>query len=308
LLEEGWEWEPSRTRKTKKGKKNVGPFDVSASLMKMEKVYETLAKADAKAMQSDEVTSDDRAMLEYIVAARAPASAKAVADWVPIAQMCVVRPLADANRSEGVASDDVLKAIVSNYCRELSHSATLGAPVFKTVPRTAVEYSVESQASFNKHVYDIVIEGKNDDDKNDNVMTKLEARKVLNLEGEDASDKSAIKKSYRSLTFQLHPDRFVGQERTDEEISESSNEFARVKLAYEVMQSGIRSSDGKGMSWYESLGGRERTEFSGSIPLMSRDLAQTLLERRSVESAVVPLNPEIVQSFTARHQAAQVQV
>jgi len=294
------------------GRGDAAPFNANASLMRMEKVYDEMAKADAKAMQnnsSENYQGDDKVMSEYIIAARAPTvkDAKAASDWVPVAQMAMVRPYAVARASEAVSSDDNIKAVVSQYCREIGQSAMLGAPVFKSIPRNAIEYSVESTESFYKHVYDVVIEGKNEDANNDQVMTKAEARKVLELDANDvdANDVSAIKRSYRKLSMKLHPDRFVGVERTEEEIKASSDQFAQVKLAYETMSSGVRSADGKGMSWYESLGGRERTEFYGPIPLMARDLSKTIMDRHQVQSAIVGLDPELVHSFVARNQAVK---
>jgi curved DNA-binding protein CbpA len=154
--------------------------------------------------------------------------------------------------------------------------------------------------SFHKHVYEVVIEGKNEDTKNEGVMTKLEARTVLQLEG-DAIDKSEIKRAYRNLSFALHPDRFVGTDKTVEEVKVSSDEFARVKLAYETMQSGTRN---EGRSWYESLGGKSRTDFAGPINLLPLAMAESTLKSKKAQSAITSLSKDIVQTFVVRSQAS----
>jgi len=52
------------------------------------------------------------------------------------------------------------------------------------------------------------------------------------------------------------------------------NRFGLVKMAYEALNSGIHSSEVNGnavvsQSWYESLGGKSRTDFMGPIDLLS---------------------------------------
>ena len=157
--------------------------------------------------------------------------------------------------------------------------------------------------SFYKFVYEDVIEGKNQNEKNDSVMTKAESRMVLGL-SEDCNDANEIKKSYRSLTFQLHPDRFVGVDRSEEETKEANDRFAKVKLAYETLNSGVRDNGRNGQtSWYESLGGRARTDFSGAIDLISMKKANEQLTKEYMV-AVCGLQPDVVMSFVTRHQAA----
>ena len=109
------------------------------------------------------------------------------------------------------------------------------------------------------------------------------------------------------MSMRLHPDRFVGVERSEEEEEKTNDEFAKVKIAYESLQSGIRiSSDGdkKVQSWYESLGGRSRTGFIGPIDLMSVEKAKLELTRRSYKSAICGLTPETVMAFVTRNQVA----
>jgi hypothetical protein len=276
------------------------PFNVNSSLLRLEKRYEEIQRADAKTLAQDGDSPDDLVTTEYIVAARVVSKSQksSVPDWVPIAQLCVARAASDAHTSEG-AFDPVTQAAVSLYCRELTLAASIGARMFQSVVRNDMQYSIESYDSFHKHVYEVVIEGKNEDTKNDGVMTKLEARTVLQLEG-DGSDKSEIKRAYRNQSFALHPDRFVGTDKTVEEIKISSNEFARVKLAYETLSSGVRSER---RSWYESLGGKSRTDFAGPIDLLSLSSAETILKAKGIQSAITSLNSNIVQTFMVRSQS-----
>lgn len=271
------------------------PYDVSASLLRLDKKYEELQLAAAKTLQKEFESDDDLVTTEYIITARA---SPIVADWVPVAQLCLARTQADAHASEG-AADPTLQAAVSLYCRELSHVAGMGSRLFQSVARNELQYAVESMDSFHKHVYEVVLEGKNENTKNENVMTKTEARSVLQLEV-DVVDKSEIKRVYRKMSMAWHPDRFVGKDLTDEEMKEASVMYSKIKLAYETLESGIREI---GKSWYESLGGRARTDFHGPVRLSPISEAKALLEASKVSSAVVGLDPEMVQGFVARSQA-----
>jgi len=174
----------------------------------------------------------------------------------------------------------------------------LAAPAFRSIPRSEIEYGAESMGQFYSHVYEVVVDGKNDDDANDNVMTKAEARTVLGIDVSAESD--AAKKAYRTLSFKLHPDRLVGLNLGPEELAESSQKYARAKLAYETLSSGVR--DGSG-SWYESLGGRQRTDFFGPISLLPRDAAEAWMVEKKIGGAVAGLGPETATPFIIRNQS-----
>jgi hypothetical protein len=285
------------------------PFDVNASLLRMEKKYDeimlSLAKEQQKTEEEEELyncsfSTPTMMTSEYIVAARGSSKRGSVPDWVPIAQVCLKRP--ESEYQDG-ASDEMVKTAISVYCRELSYLATMGAPVFSTMARNEIQYSVENKDSWFKHVYEGVVEG-NANKSADQVMTKMDARKALGLIKEDDSTtsstdeitKSDIKKAYRNLCYELHPDRFEG---TPEECLEARDRFGRVTLAYETLSSGVRGEEG--MSWYESLGGRERTGFVGPINLLPLGAAQEHMTRHNAEGACLPLNTVMVQTFVARH-------
>lgn len=302
----------TKTKKKKGGKnKSKGktasstPFDVNASLLRLEKKYDELMLNVAKELKKEEEEADsysswssgeiEMITSEYVIAARSSSQKGSVPDWVPFAQLCLKRP---ETQYEDGASDAMVQTAISNYCRELSHLAAVGAPVFSTIARNDLQYSVESVDSFHKFVYDEVVEGKASKNP-DQAMTKAEARKTLGLleDGADAAEitKSDIKKAYRSLSFELHPDRFQG---TPEECKEATNQFGRVKLAYDTLNSGVRE---EGVSWYESLGGKERTGFVGPVNLLPIGAAQETMTRHKAEGALCALDPQLVQSFVARH-------
>mmetsp|Transcript_14683 Transcript_14683/g.14158 ORF Transcript_14683/g.14158 Transcript_14683/m.14158 type:complete len:385 (+) Transcript_14683:76-1230(+) len=309
-----------------KKNKNTAPFDVSAALIKSEKLYEELNVNLAKELNSEEENADTITS-EYIICARInpsslvtsdvsskspPSGSISFSDWVPVAQFCLLRPLTDPTYSGDSSSymgDERVRMAVSSLCREINFSGSLGAPVLKSIPRNMIQYSAEPLASFYKYVYEDVIQGKSSNKSDsETTMTKLQARTVLQLE-EDCSDMAAIKKAYRSLTFDLHPDRFVGVERSEEEKKTASDGLASVKLAYDSLNSGIRetasnkSSNGKVRSWYESLGGKSRTEFYGPIDLLPVNNAKEQLTKE-YKCAIASVEPDIVMSFVARNQAA----
>lgn len=281
----------------KKGSKKTkppssAPFDVSASLLRLDKKYDELMLNAAKILQSDVESMEDVSTTEYVVATRARNGPN---DWVPIAQLCVSRAKADAQLSEG-SSDPAIRAAVSYYCRELSHVASLGSRAFQSIPRNELQYAVESMDSFHKHVYEVVMEGKNEKASNENGMTKARAREILQI-SDEVSEQADIKRVYRKLSFEWHPDRFVGKELSDEDEKNASEKYQQIKTAYDTLISGVRGSD---KSWYESLGGRARTDFHGPIDLISIAEAKDMVESAKIESAIAGLDRDLVQSFVAR--------
>ena len=148
-------------------------------------------------------------------------------------------------------------------------------------------------------------------------MKRAGAREILGLR-EGCSDLSEIKRSYRSMSFELHPDRFVSPDsstgsRSEDEIAADEGRYADVRVAYETLRSGVRDTGensngggGGGRSWYESLGGQQRTEFYGPVELCAVDRAVQIVGELGCKSAVVGLAYDIVMNFAARNQAAAV--
>ncbi|KAL7518741.1 hypothetical protein ACHAWX_003551 [Stephanocyclus meneghinianus] len=306
-----------KSTSSKNDKKNgtSQSFDVAKSLTKSEKLYEELLTESAKAYHAaDEFDEDNLDVTsEYVVAARAKpgsTSLTAASDWIPVAQICIIRPIHDEEKDGEL--DPSVPAAVSYYCREINHAACLASPsTFNSLPRNVVEYSVEPNDSFFKYVYEEVIRGKSssgsfEDGGSTVLMTKSKAREILGLQA-GCKDPGIIKQAYRKMAFDLHPDRFVNIERTQEEIDASSNKFLSVKIAYEALTSGVRGSvdaNGDAKSWYESLGGKSRTEFFGPIDLMPMEKAGALCNK-AFKSAVACIDPDLTMAFVARNQAAK---
>ena len=315
----------TKSKKNKKKKSSVkikkspsgsaaGAFDVNASLLRMEKKYDVLMAASAKRMmQEDEDPrwattplndSDDIMTSEFVVAVRSapsPGVSSGTSDWVPVAQLCLARPSESGHDSDDdFIQHPSLRAAVSAYCRELYQSATLGAPVFKTLPRTSIQYSIERVDSFYKYVYEPLLESSSTNSEKgssttENSMTKAQAREHLGIGPDESPDKAELKQLYRRLCFENHPDRV---DDTDKEKAVAR--FANIQEAFETLSSGVRGVEGT--SWYQSLGGRSRsTEFLGPLALMSIKEATNYLETNKMEGALVGLDPDVVQSFVARN-------
>jgi hypothetical protein len=326
--------------KSKKKKKtgtssnnNNGPsqsnFNVNASLLRLEKKYDELVSANAKTLQKEFEEDGDILTTEYVIAVRCP---DVVNDWIPVAQLIVGRTTRISDSLSSLSSlsscplEAVVKSSISLYRRELCHVANLGSKIFQSAPRNNMQYSMESADSFYKHVYQYVVEGNTNDgehEENPNsnkqasssttMMSKAVARKILQLDDHNHNNlhHDTIKARYRELSFRLHPDRFVGMltelattdnDDWEEKKASAAQEFARVKSAYEALSSGVRRN---GVSWYESLGSRARTDFVGPIPLETNmETAREAVEATGHTLAIVGLDPMIVQSFVARNQAS----
>lgn len=239
----------------KRKKKSCTPFNVGASLLKLEKEYDKLVLAQAKAMAKED---EEQSIWEYVIAAKAQQK-----DWVPIAQICLESP--------DEPSEILRNQAVSGVCREISALAISGAKHFQSVPRDQISYSLESTESFYKFVYEPLLEGKKEH------MSKSTAREILGVTSSD--DVATIKSVYRKLSMQWHPDRH-----DEGSKEEASLKFQQVRDAYERLHV---TTD----SWYESLGGKERTEFC-SIFLTPKS--------RAIPCGLVALDPELVQTFAAR--------
>jgi hypothetical protein len=357
----------SRVQKTKSGGGGIGlgtrepssaspsnksntPFDVKASLLRHEKRYEEIQRQASKALMAegdnDEEDTADLCTSDFVVAVRGSPEwpESTIVDWVPVAQLCVARAYNGENdMGDGVdfLRDPLLQAAVSASCREIGQLAVLGTTVLAQIPRQHLQYAVETSSSFHKHVYEVIVEGKNDDDSNDQVMTKTEARVTLQLPPNEPDDRSAIKQAYRKLAFLYHPDRFANVDSISDEHGsartvegdilltpdEAAGRYMKVKLAYETLLSGIREvvalderhnlgeprSEDSGKapkkplsSWYASLGGRERNDFVGPITLSNIAESAKLLEERNVQSAVVGIDVDIIRQFVIRSTKATV--
>eukprot|EP00984_Skeletonema_dohrnii_P009602 scaffold3676_cov103-Skeletonema_dohrnii-CCMP3373.AAC.3 len=305
--------------KKDKKKSTSQPFDVSAALIKNEKLYEELMAENTKALMNDDDYGDIDLTTEYIIAARAKPDGSSpsstfvgASDWVPVAQLCIVRSISqDDNKDDDHESvmESTLTAAVSYFCREINYLGCLSAPsAFKSLPRNNVEYGIEPIESFMKHVYEDVIEGKNSNNgssngssssSSSNGMSKAQAREILELDA-GITDTAMIKTAYKKQSFKYHPDRISEEDR--EALSER---FYDIKQAYETLNSGVRNKvvNGSQHSWYASLGGRDRNDFLGPISLLSMEKAGALCNK-AFKSAVVGIDPDLTMAFVARNQSA----
>ena len=259
----------STKKNVNKKKSSMSKFDAQASLLRCEVQYEELLKL----YENPDVTKDneeeeeiDTNLMEYLVAARCK-RVSGFQDWVPIAQLVLVM-------GAGFESALSLQKALSLYCREIHAAGSYAAPVLSTASRNEIEYSVEPLSTWQKFVYDDVIEQQQKSKGNAPKMTRAQAREVLGLvENED--DRALVKKAWRMKSFEFHPDRFVGREETEEAIA-APVALEKVNLAYETLSSGIKSN-GSGGSWYESLGGKQRQDFSGAMKRKFHILCYVLL-------------------------------
>ena len=175
---------PNTKRNKKNGKKSKSksktstPFNANASLLRLEKKYDELSKQNAKAIQDD---VDSIVTSEYVIAARA-VDTTFMADWVPVAQMCLARPLQDAETSDGIQDESVLAA-VSYYCREIYEAATLGSPLLKSCSRNTLQYSVEPLDSFHKYVYETVVDDTNANKNEHEYHDEKSSKKCIETKG-----------------------------------------------------------------------------------------------------------------------------
>lgn len=354
-------------KKNKNNKKKKSPssssssgakYDVTAALLRSEKLYDKLQGENTKAIYSTTGKDDDNleeyldqftykppnnndedandikeetVFSEFVVAAKYNPKKKnnnnknnkivgssSVLDWLPIGQICLSRPY---NSNDERIPNDLIDAVSLN-CRELSHMASITVPIFSKLPRQDIQYSVETMESWYKYVYDNIMENNESSgstDSSSSKWTKKDARVALGLP-EDCNDLKEIKAAYRKLSFKYHPDRFVTlvnqdqetEEETEKERKEASIKYTQIKQAYEflMMSGGMMdssssdtSSSSTGLSWYESLGGRERTDFKGPLKLISIQEASERKEKGNWESAVVGIDPEVALMFNARNQA-----
>ena len=92
--------------------------------------------------------------------------------------------------------------------------------------------------------------------------------------------------------------------------------FGLAKMAYDALNLGIRDENNniaaavdttmaslQRSSWYESLGGKQCTDFVGPIDLMSMDEANSLWNM-AFRLAVIGLDPDLTNAFVLRNLAA----
>ncbi|CAM9779455.1 unnamed protein product [Chrysoparadoxa australica] len=280
-------------RGKKKGK-SAPPVDMGDLMKRSEKLYEELEIRAAK--------DEGAAGREYVITARArltdgeqvAAENAVLYDWCPVATLFI---LTDADRAE--VHQDILTGAVRQTARETLFSSAGSVPSIGNVPRHLIEYAVESFSSFFDHVYPEFESHKGEDD----AMSKAQALDILGCEAD--ADARAIKRAYFKLMQQLHPDTLEGDGTAEEKA-----EFLRVQQAYDAVggSMGTASSTEGRTSWYEALGGKGRTDFSGPL-VISGGIGEAplglemSLELGGWRAAVNGIEPDLAKYFAARNRA-----
>jgi len=231
-----------------------------------EDVFDLNEDTETDAQRKTKTSRLEFANAEFLIAARLKpsnnsgnnAKLSGLSDWVPVAQLCITRHRSDSPFQH-------LPTAISLQRRELYAASKISAPMFSQTDPSSLEYSAEPMNSFGKYVYDEVVDTKAKASKNkaEVPFSKAEARKIMGLE-EGCDDKTMIKGAYRKLSMKMHPDKFGWGLQTPEEKEVTDQAYADMKRAYETLISGManKNADGKIISsWYESLGGKERTDF-----------------------------------------------
>lgn len=284
----------------------------------MEAWYATESERAASAanVADDEDVDMDYRMQYFIVSARlkggaaergaAAGASRAVADWVPALQLAVL-----GDRDLTVTKEFLAEA-VGALARECYCALTTSVPSLKSLPATNLEYAAEKQDSFEKHVYPLWDPSFRSGEGKEPRMNKKAALAVLFPDDDAAAaapDADQIKRQYRRMSMQHHPDRNVGVEQTDAEVEAAAEAFRLVQAAYSVLGAETHSP---GMSWYEALGGTERQDFHGlsvgasgvKIGTESEGAVKGHAVKGGWSQAVYSLDPELPQFFASRNTAA----
>jgi len=279
-------------KKTTKTKKNVPQKGFSKSgaapskgptskelLTRSERNFEEIELAYAHDLEAgrqaasdsddDEEEIDTNLRLKYFIVAvrlkgdeaRAAATGveRSLVDWVPCVQLAIL------DKKEVVFDNKFLSIAAATFAREVHCAITTQIPSTSKIAAPLLEYAVEPLDSFEKFVYPM-FDPSFKDEKGDR-MGKQEALTVLFPEPPaTAPDAAAIKKAYRKLSMKYHPDASIGASESElEAITEANAKgFSRVQAAYTILGAQTHSS---GLSWYEALGGTDRTDFSRKLDL-----------------------------------------
>jgi len=214
------------------------------------------------------------------------AGSKEFADWVPVA---IIAVKCGVEYQPG----PLVPGAVGSNVKIVLEAACQSFAGMRKLDRAAIEYAYENLDSFQTHVYDGLF-GRSE--------RRAKAAEVLGVAA-DASP-GDVKKAHRKLMMDLHPDRFVGD---DEGAATAQERMLEVQEAYGEMGGGQGTSSG---SWYASVGGKARVDFSGPLekeslgPLGKERMGQSMaLESGGWRTAVFPFEPTLTQEFITRNIA-----
>mmetsp|Transcript_22918 Transcript_22918/g.52500 ORF Transcript_22918/g.52500 Transcript_22918/m.52500 type:complete len:369 (-) Transcript_22918:159-1265(-) len=297
-----------KVSKNQKNKQKV-VFDAASAYLRSEKNYdEYLVECENSATDGDGVPA--LIAREYMVTARFVGSkslpgASSLHDWTPAAHLIVASSTDSPSDPEAAAERSV-----SSMCREIHHALVVGNPSVASLPRSEIQYAFEPLQDFFDHVYEAVIADENNggtSDEDERPMLKSEARSILGLEAD--ADAAALKSAYRKLTLKCHPDRFAGEDVSEQEAKEAAVLFHSAQRAYDSLGAGTSGDGAAGSSsWFESLGGRARTNFSGPLSLSKIGepgaMENLPFNLGGYKTSISAVTPEVTMMFVARNQAA----
>jgi len=274
----------SKKRKAQRnsGKRKAGPRPQPvnyAALVRASEAQHNKITAQYEPGEND----DGTVMTEWIVAARVREGQPVVpmlTDWVPVATIVA---LAHEQATHNLARETV----VGQLKKEISECVHLVSASLRSVDRDGLEYALEPVDSFSSHVMDRSKYEKHDDLYRD-----------LGLE--PGATPREIKTAYRKIAAQCHPDTFATRPEGQEE---AAARLKKAQDAYTILGGGVGTDNED--SWYASLGGRARTDFSGPLSTKGhtqKRLGQELpLEGGGFRLALAPLKPEMAQEFLFRN-------
>lgn len=261
-------------------------MDVYEQLLKSHAAPEAEEDEDGNVSASGSSEEATDVLVKYVLTLRSvdPSAPNEFCDWVPVS-------LTNLVCSTDVNPTALMPDVVGALCREVYEAGAQAYPVLRKAPPQSVEYAFESFNSFETHVFDGLL-GRPE--------RRAEAARVLGVD--TGASPAEVKRAHRGFMKSLHPDMFVG----DEEGADKANaQMLEVQSAYETLGGGMGGAHG---SWYASIGGKGRVDFSG--PLTKEQLGALGKPRLAQEmdlalggwrAGIFPIEPDMTKEFVTRN-------
>lgn len=225
-------------------------------------------------------------------------------DWVPVCQLCIL------DGKDNDMDEAFIAQCAATYAKEVHYALTTQIPSLAKVAAPLLEYAAEPMPSFEKYVYPL-FDPSFKEKESGGTMGKKEATAILfpgdDAEAQGAADAGTIKRAHRKMSMKFHPDAGAGLDAS--EVEANAVLFRLVQEAYSVLGAETHS---QGMSWYEAVGGTERSDFTGSLPLGDLKIGAVAEGAQKGHAAgggcwsqaVQALDPDIPNFFATRNAAA----
>jgi len=248
--------------------------------------------SDAKKDQVVGGDADDElarlTVTKWCIALRSEA-AQDFSDWVPVALLAI-------GCSDEADPKSLVPSAIGATCREIMEGACVDWPSLKKVGRETLQYRYEPLDSFERHVYE-------------GMTTRTEKRKqaVAELGLEPGWGAGDLKKAHRKLMMELHPDKFIleGGGVDEDGLNAAKERMNNVQEAYATLGGGQGAGSG---SFYEAIGGKGRTEFSGSLPTAAlkplgkpRPEQEKPYEEGGWRAGIIPMASNVAKEFVTRN-------